>query len=128
MEAFDIFTVSEKIGFPALVIFFLCFGIYKVARWFGTKLDPIFEQLSSLIKDHKELIKDLQVHLKTNDEFVYNQMKLTDRHLADLSEKMSIITELAQERNAYMKDTTSVYKYMNAEIGPKSSINDLYND
>lgn len=126
MEPIDLFTISERIGFPALVIFFLSFGIYKVGKWLGGKCDPLFEQFKELLTDHKLLIQDVRDHLKKNDEFIQNHFKITGGQLAELNEKMAIMTELAQERNAYMKDTSAVFKYMNAEIGPKTEMHDLF--
>lgn len=128
MEPFDLFTVSERIGFPALVIGGMSWGIYKVGRWLGAKLDPIFIQASVLMADHRILIKELQEHIKKNDDVIQRQMNLTETHMLELSEKLTILTELAQERNAALKDTTGVFKYMNAEIGPKSepNLNDFF--
>ena len=128
MEPLDLFTISERIGFPALVMFFLSFGIYKVGKWIGAKMDPIFVQASILMEDHRVLIKELQEHIKKNDDVIQRQMNLTETHMLELNEKLTLLTELAQERNAALKDTTGVFKYMNAEIGPKSepNLNDFF--
>lgn len=126
MEPLDLLTVSERIGFPALIIFFMSLGIYKIGKWLGDKLDPIFTQASILMADHRVLIKELQEHIKKNDDVIQRQMNLTETHMLELSEKLTILTELAQERNAALKDTSGVFKYMNAEIGPKSEPN--FND
>jgi hypothetical protein len=120
MGSVDLFTISERIGFPALVIFFLSLGIYKVGKWFGTKLDPLFTQFEDLLKDHKSLINELKEHVKKNDDFIIDHMRKTETHLVKMNDQMIIMSELAQERNAYMKDTSAVYKYMNAEIEPKT--------
>lgn len=120
MGSVDLFTISERIGFPALVIFFLSLGIYKVGKWFGTKLDPLFTQFEDLLKDHKSLINELKEHVKKNDDFIIDHMRKTETHLVKMNDQMILMSELAQERNAYMKDTSAVYKYMNAEIEPKT--------
>lgn len=116
MDPIDLFTISERIGFPALVIFFLSVAIYKVARWFGAQCEPIFEQFKELLVEHKILIRDVREHLKKNDEFIQNHFKITGGQLAELNDKIGIMTELAQERNAFMKDNVAVFKYINTEI------------
>ena len=112
MSFVDILSLSERLGFPAIFLIFLCYAIYRVGRWFGNKLDPIFDQLSDLIASHQQLIEELKEHIKKNDEIMKKQVEITQEQLTDLTDKLTLLTELAIERNNCIKDVNGFYKYM----------------
>ena len=51
------------------------------------------------------------------------QVEITQEQLSDLTVKLTTLTELAIERNNYIRDTQSIYKYMNTEINPNIPTN-----
>ena len=116
MNLVDALSLTERIGFPALFLILLCFALYKIGRWIGKKLDPFFDQLTELLADHKTLISEIKIHIKKNDEIMSKQVEITQEQLSDLTVKLTTLTELAIERNNYIRDTQSIYKYMNTEI------------
>jgi len=123
MNPLDALSVAERLGFPTLILILMSLGIFKIGKWLGKKMDPFFIQLSDLLKDHKTLIDELKIHIKKNDEIMQKQIDITQDQLSDLTEKLSILTDLAIERNNYIKDAQSLYKYMNNEINPNSPSN-----
>jgi hypothetical protein len=123
MNLIDALSLTERIGFPALFLILMCIALYKIGKWIGKKLDPLFDQLTDLIANHKTLIDDLKIHIKKNDEIMSKQIEITQEQLSDLTVKLTILTELAIERNNYIKDTQSIYKYMNTEMNPNIQTN-----
>jgi hypothetical protein len=107
MNEIELLTKLEHFGFPAIILVLISFAIYNVGKWVGKKLDPFIDQISSLMNDHKSLIQDLRVHLKRNDDLIReNTIKLSE-----LSEKLSVLTEVAVERNNFIRENQVIYKY-----------------
>lgn len=123
MSILDAISMGEKLGFPAVFLIFLFICFYKVGKYIGTRLDPFLDQIHDLVQGHHDLMKDLKTHIKRNDDLLHNQISSTQEQLNVLTEKLTLLTDLAIERNNRIKDTTALYEYIDKEISPKTHPN-----
>lgn len=78
----QIYNLAEKLGFPAVVVIFVGWGLWKIVVWVGEKL------VLPISQSHIELVKSTEQTQKTNTDTL---SKVTDilRVNLDLTQRMS---------------------------------------
>lgn len=111
MSLFDGFSLVEYFGLPMVALGFFFYGIYRAFAWLGSKLDPIFKELSALITDHRRLIKELELHLRKNDELFLRQVELLENEVKSLSHQVSEVSEDLVQVRGFCDDFADVFGY-----------------